>query len=140
MKWLDLIACLAALACCGGCERSASYTMTVKNGTSEDLNDVRIAFGTYSDIVGSMSAGVDKSEGLVTADVTDQGNIRWRTPDEVLHDKTVQLRPAVPPDFREGVLMVEILSTSDIRVSVHPSVVVPHEYVPSTPSAAVPSR
>jgi hypothetical protein len=140
MKWLDLIACLAALACCGGCERSASYTMTVKNGTSEDLNDVRIAYGNYSLIVGALDAGVAGSEGLVTAELPSQGNIRWRTPDGVLHEKTLQLRPAVPADFRQGVLMVEILGKNDVRVSVNSGVIVPHEYVPSTPSAAVPSR
>jgi hypothetical protein len=64
-----------------------------------------------------MNPGVTKTHAFVSAPLPDRATVEWRTPDEMLHSKQVEVRSLVAARFT-GTLRFEILPGDEVRVSV----------------------
>ena len=96
-----------------GCERPLGYHVTVRNTGHHDVNDVRVAYGNFSDAPGVLPPGIDKTHLDVHEPVPAEAVVEWRDAEGTSHREVVKV---MPRSAFKGVLIFEIDGTNDVQV------------------------
>ena len=77
-----------------GCNYSR-YSVVVRNETEQGLSDVEVSWGRHKATPGFISPRSAKYHAFPNAPFPGETQVRWRTPDGVLHEQRVDVRSDV---------------------------------------------
>ena len=101
------------------CEAPVGYHVMVRNTGYRDVDNVRVAYGNFSDAPGVIPPGIYKRRLDVQEPLPLEAALEWRDADGKLHRQTVKVMPR--SQFK-GVLIFEIDSANrvDVRTAAPP--------------------
>lgn len=93
-----------------GCE-SRSVDVTIKNASSETIDDARIESPDFESSAGVIDPGMSKTEISITKTLPGQVDVKWRNSAGTTFSRRVTV-----PDLGYGELIFEIHSDSTVKV------------------------
>jgi len=112
------------LAVLVGCKSGPEYDIGVKNIGTQTIESVSIQYDKSLDWQGrinpgTLAPGIFAIDKFIESPIPDTATVQWRTEDDQLRKKEIEVKKNVPKNFKKGAIWFEIGDNDFVNVIVN---------------------
>ena len=121
-----LVSALVLMTACQVMAKPPRYALTLKNGTTNMIEQAGIKFEGYKFDWGNFSPGRSKSDRMVLQPIPEKAVVYWKSRDGKQHDSEVIVKALLPKSFEGDITF--IIKEDSVAVSHQPFFEMPKDW------------